>query len=127
MGGALGYKGTGLGLIVDIMAGGISGIGCCRPDAPQEPDSDGVFMIAIDIQQFTPLEEFYPRVTELIDHVKSSPPAPGFSEVLVPGEPESRQKQHRTEHGISVDATTWSQIQEIADTLNITNPSPKSD
>lgn len=127
LGGALGYKGTGLGLIVDIMAGGISGIGCCRPDAPQEPDSDGVFMIAIDIQQFTPLEEFYPRVTELIGHVKSSPPAPGFSEVLVPGEPESRQKKHRTVHGISVDATTWSQIQEIADTLNVPNPSPKSD
>jgi uncharacterized oxidoreductase len=123
LGGALGYKGFGLGLIVDIMAGGISGIGCCRPGAPQEPDSDGVFMIAIDIGQFTPLDEFYPRVTQLIEHVKSSPPAPGFSEVLVPGEPEARQKKHRTEHGIAVDNTTWSQIQEIADTLGVRAPS----
>ena len=124
LGGALGYKGTGLGLIVDIMAGGISGIGCCRPDAPQEPDSDGVFLIAIDIQQFTPLEEFYPRVTQLIEHVKSSPPAPGCSEVLVPGEPEARQKKHRTEHGIAVDETTWSQIQEITNQLGVPQPSP---
>ncbi len=127
LGGALGYKGFGLGLIVDIMAGGISGIGCCRPGAPQEPDSDGVFMIAIDIGQFTPLEEFYPRVTQLIEHVKSSPPAPGFSEVLVPGEPEARQKKHRTVHGIAVDETTWSQIQEIADKLGVAELSPKSD
>jgi uncharacterized oxidoreductase len=126
LGGALGYKGFGLGLIVDIMAGGISGIGCCRPGAPQEPDSDGVFMIAIDIGQFTPLEEFYPRVTQLIEHVKSSPPVPGFSEVLVPGEPESRQKKHRTEHGIAIDNTTWSQIQEIADGLGVASPSPLS-
>jgi uncharacterized oxidoreductase len=127
LGGALGYKGFGLGLIVDIMAGGISGIGCCRPGVPQEPDSDGVFMIAIDIGQFTPLEEFYPRVTQLIEHVKSSPPAPGFSEVLVPGEPEARQKKHRTVHGIAVDETTWSQIQEIADKLGVAELSPKSD
>lgn len=126
LGGALGYKGFGLGLIVDIMAGGISGIGCCRPGVPQEPDSDGVFMIAIDIGQFTPLEEFYPRVTQLIEHVKSSPPVPGFSEVLVPGEPESRQKKHRTEHGIAIDNTTWSQIQEIADGLGVASPSPLS-
>jgi LDH2 family malate/lactate/ureidoglycolate dehydrogenase len=89
-------------------------------------------IIVIDIQQFTPLAEFYNRVTKLVEYVKSSPtspPAPlqkllergvrGEDEILVPGEPEYREREERLKSGIFVDETTWHQIKEISQELGI--------
>ena len=53
-------------------------------------------------------------------HVKSARPAPGFDEVLVPGEPEKRYAAMRSERGIEVDDTTWRDIRTAAGTLGIT-------
>ncbi|MGD0109899.1 MAG: hypothetical protein ABSC06_38640, partial [Rhodopila sp.] len=47
-------------------------------------------------------------------------PAPGFDEVLIPGEPEKHQAARRTEQGIEVDDTTWRDIRAAAETLGIT-------
>jgi uncharacterized oxidoreductase len=53
-------------------------------------------------------------------HVKSARPAPGFDEVLTPGEPEKRYAAIRSEQGIEVDDTTWRDIRAAAETLGIT-------
>jgi uncharacterized oxidoreductase len=53
-------------------------------------------------------------------YVKSARPAPGFDEVLVPGEPERRYAAMRMETGIEVDDTTWRDIRSAAATLGIT-------
>ena len=53
-------------------------------------------------------------------HVKSARPAPGFDEVLTPGEPEKRYTAKRLEQGIEVDDTTWHDIRAAAETLGIT-------
>jgi uncharacterized oxidoreductase len=52
-------------------------------------------------------------------HVKSARPAPGFDEVLIPGEPEKRYAAQRNEDGIEVDDTTWRDIRAAARTLGI--------
>jgi uncharacterized oxidoreductase len=119
LGGIVGYKGFGLGLIVDILAGGLSGAGCSRADAPQNPEGDGILMIVIDIQRFTPPDEFYDRVLKLIRYVKSSPTISNFDEILIPGEIESRERKRRSEEGIFIDEVTWRQIQEIIDEQGI--------
>ncbi len=46
--------------------------------------------------------------------------APGFDEVLLPGEPELRNAKHRAQAGIEVDDTTWRDIREAAAKLGIT-------
>jgi LDH2 family malate/lactate/ureidoglycolate dehydrogenase len=51
------------------------------------------------------------EVEQLVEFLKSSPLAPGFNEILVPGEIESRQRQERRA-GIEVDEKTWAQIVE---------------
>lgn len=71
-------------------------------------------MIALDIANFTPLDDFYEHVDGLIAHVKASPTAPGFDEILAPGEIESRQTDRRLREGIPIDEETWRQIQETA-------------
>jgi uncharacterized oxidoreductase len=119
LGGIVGYKGFGLGFVIDILAGGLSGAGCGRADAPPRPRGNGILSIVIDIRRFTTLDLFYQRVTELIDYVKSSPLAPGFDKILVPGEPEVLERERRLRDGIVVDEGTWGQIREILEELGL--------
>ena len=46
--------------------------------------------------------------------------APGFEQILLPGEPERRSAAARRAEGIPVDDRTWEQIREAAGKLGIT-------
>ena len=50
------------------------------------------------------------QVARLVDYVKSCEPAPGFDNVLVPGELEFKQRQHRMHHGIDVADSVWEDL-----------------
>ena len=52
-------------------------------------------------------------------YVKSSAVAEGFDEVLVPGELEFRSVSRRRKDGIPLADTTWEQIVETAEQLNV--------
>ncbi|MBI1927254.1 Ldh family oxidoreductase, partial [Candidatus Poribacteria bacterium] len=117
LGGSAGHKGFGLGLMIDVLAGALSGAGCSGSGNTRI--SNAVLMVAIDIASFTPLEDFYRRVDELVSYVKASPLAPGFDEILVPGEIELRQEERRLREGIPLDDETWRQIQETAAAVGI--------
>ena len=117
LGGIAGHKGFALGLMIDVLGGALSGAGCSGSGTTKV--QNGVLMIAIDIAKFTPMEDFYGRVDALVAHVKASPPAPGFDEILVPGEIESRQAKRRSDEGIPIDDETWRQIQETAAAVGV--------
>jgi uncharacterized oxidoreductase len=103
-----GHKGFGLAMLVDALAGGLSGAGCCVSDnQPLDGQTDGALLIALRVENFCPLEDFRSAIKQLIAHVKSSPPAPGTTEVLVPGELEFRQRATRLATGIPLGETTW--------------------
>lgn len=116
-GGPVGYKGFGLALMIDVLAGALSGAGCCGPVTV--PARDGVLLLAIDVEQFTDLAAFHRQVAQLIDHVKSCPPAPGFEEVFIPGELEHLEAQQRRNTGILVDDATWREIQALVEQYRI--------
>jgi hydroxycarboxylate dehydrogenase B len=117
LGGPAGYKGFGLALMIDVLAGALSGAGCCRNE--KVPARDGVLLIAIDVEQFSDRVAFYEQVGELISYVKSCPPAPGVPEIFVPGEVEFREAARRRESGIKIDDHIWEQIQAIASRLGV--------
>src|SRR5579872_4349521 len=87
-----GYKGSGLAMMVEILCSVLSGgamsteLGGIR-DRGRAVRNSQIFM-AIDIARFMPVEEFTARVEQLVKLMKSTPPAPGFHEVLVAGDPE---------------------------------------
>ena len=60
------------------------------------------------------------NVGEVAKHVKSSRLAPGFDEILVPGEPERRSTAKRRQEGIEIDPTSWEHIAAAAAELGIT-------
>lgn len=111
------HKGTALGLVVEVMAGILSGAGAITPRPG--PVLNGSFILLVEIQRFLPLAEFGEQVAELVAFVKSSEPAPGVSEVLVPGEPEARMTRARGAQGIPVEDETWRQIEAIAAELKV--------
>ena len=74
--------------------------------------SNGVLLTVYSIPHFSDLDTYYDEVETMIGYVKSSRAAPGFEEILLPGEPEFRSAQSREREGIEVDETTWSRIKD---------------
>ncbi|MBZ5516966.1 MAG: Ldh family oxidoreductase [Acidobacteriia bacterium] len=112
-----GHKGFALALLSDILAGALSGAGCSRPDATRVGNS--FLAIVIDIPRFRDRKAFDADVDQLVEYVKSSKLAPGFTEILIPGEPERRERAHRERDGIPIDEETWRQIHETASRYGI--------
>ena len=116
-GGAVGHKGSGLAFVIDILSGALSPAGCSMADSPVS--GNALFIQVINIEAFRPLAEFKAEVKRFIDYVKSAKPAPGFDEVLVPGERSHRTKLQRSRDGIPVEDTTWERVSEVAKRLGV--------
>ena len=113
-----GHKGYGLALIIEILSGALTRAGCAHPDHSRS--GNGVFILVLNISAFTPLEDFKREVDTFTGYVKSARPMEGFSEILLPGEIESRQVEARRANGIVVDDETWSQIKSSAAEYGVT-------
>lgn len=78
--------------------------------------------IAVDISQFTDLEEYKGNIDELIEGIKALPKADGFDEILVPGEPEYRTYEERSRNGIPLPERTVQNLREVAGRLGVKLP-----
>ena len=79
-------------------------------------------MMAIDVGQITELDKFKERVDNLLSSVRSSATAPGYDEILIPGEPERRTKEIRLKEGIFVEDKTWGDLTALAKELKVKPP-----
>lgn len=122
-----GPKGYGLGFLIEILAGVLSGaaiahgIGNMYQDF-SKPQDVGHFMFAIDIQRVMPLDVFTERMRELIDAAHGTAAAQGHSEVLVPGEPEERTRRARLSGGIPLADETVTELTELGRSYNTDFP-----
>ncbi len=112
-----GHKGYALALLVDLLGGALTCAGCTS--LPEYGGGNGVLMAAIDVEAFRPLDEFVGNVDRLFTKVRESKPMPGVREILIPGEPEFREQEIRTRHGIPIDDTTWAKILTVARELQV--------
>jgi uncharacterized oxidoreductase len=113
------HKGSGMAVMCEIMAGAIGG-----GQRVDEPTRGGILnsMLAtvIDLSRLGDAAAIVQNIEATKQHIRASRPAPGFDEVLLPGEPEHRAARQRSETGIEVDATTWHDIREAAGKLGMT-------
>jgi LDH2 family malate/lactate/ureidoglycolate dehydrogenase len=91
---------------------------------PAADFSDGAvltatFILAIDAGLFRDEAVVEAEADGVIDRIKSVPPAAGFSEVMVPGEPEVRTRQRREVEGIPVAEDTWAEIVQAAKSVGV--------
>jgi LDH2 family malate/lactate/ureidoglycolate dehydrogenase len=121
-----GYKGSGVALITEILGGILSGNGIGKTWWNNGGHGvNGLFLQAIAVEEFQTLETFYDKVDELIALVKSTPCAPGFSEILLPGESARRREARHQKAGVEIDASTWSELTQLAGQLNVNEvPAP---
>ena len=112
LGGPVGYKGYGLGLLVELMGGLLSGEGCASGERVFK--SNGVFFTVCDPSFFVDEATYDRELESLIDHVTSSRVDPAIGEILLPGELEFRTARERREEGIPVDDATWDLVREVA-------------
>jgi LDH2 family malate/lactate/ureidoglycolate dehydrogenase len=121
-----GYKGSGLGLMVEILCSVLSGgamfgeIGGIRYRGKKLRTSQ--MFLAIDVARFMPVAEFTARVEKLVAIVKSTPAAPGYDEVLVAGDPEWRTEAERRQNGIPIAQGNWDTLCQAAARVNVEPP-----
>ncbi|GCB25438.1 L-sulfolactate dehydrogenase [Aspergillus awamori] len=99
-----GPKGSGIAILMDIMSGVLAGaefggqVGDQYKDT--KPQNVGHCFIAIKPDIIMSTDDFKARMDILAQRVHGVSPAPGFSEVLFPGEPEHRLGLQRRAEGI---------------------------
>ena len=123
-----GYKGSGVAMITEILGGILTGNGLGSEWWENGGHGiNGVFLQAFAVGEFQEPDAFYDKVDQLISLIKSIKPAPGFAEVLVPGENGRRKEQRQRKEGVDIDEPTWSRLQKLAAELGITTPEPMED
>lgn len=92
------HKGYGFALVAEIFATLLSGnIPCTLLDAGRPATH---YLAAYDIDAFTEVDEFKEMMDRWLDHLESTPPAPGFDRVMTPGQEEEEAEALRRERGI---------------------------
>ena len=120
-----GYKGSGLGLMVEILCAVLAGsamaneLGGIR--VAGRPSRTSQTFLAIDIARFMPVEEFTARLEKLAGTQEiDAPGARATDEVLVKrGDPEWRTEAERLRNGIPVDEGNWKELLETAAQLGV--------
>jgi len=114
------HKGSGLAFMCEILAGCLTGGATSGPipGGKRGQISNGMFSIYLDPKNFG-AEDFVARTREYAQYVKASRPAVPGTEVLVPGEAESRTRAARLRDGIPLQAATWAAIQDTAQKVGL--------
>jgi LDH2 family malate/lactate/ureidoglycolate dehydrogenase len=86
----------------------------------------GVFLIVIDPAIFGDAGHYRAMVGEMLSAAKRMPPAATGAEVLVPGEPEVRNREQRLREGILLPEATWNDLRTVGERFRVPLPEAKS-
>jgi uncharacterized oxidoreductase len=118
-GGSQAYKGFGLGLLVDLLSGGLSGGACSGPAFPIAGQGNAAVFVVLNPALFGGVEHFLQQTDGLTDYVRSCPRAEGVNGITLPGDPERAAKAKRLADGISIPDGTWELITKAAGELGV--------
>ncbi len=119
-----GHKGYGLGVMVDILSGvlsgGVYGNLFFRSDmAKGKLHNVGHCFAAIDPSRFRPIEEFKADMDDMLRALKESPKAEGEERIYTAGEPEAECERRRRADGIPLAPALVNQVNEIARSMGV--------
>jgi LDH2 family malate/lactate/ureidoglycolate dehydrogenase len=118
------HKGYGLGMMVDILSGVMSGAVYgdlfSRSDMKaRRVHNVGHCFAAIDPARFRSLEEFKRDMDDMFEALKASPREEGQARIYVAGEPEAESELVRRQQGIPLAPTLAEQCNDMARSLGI--------
>lgn len=119
-----GHKGFGLGMVVDILSGILSGTGSGL-FASFGPDwRIGYWMAAWRVDAFVDPAEFDREMVRMVDGMHAARPAPGSTGVLVPGERAAAARVERRRAGVPLDDAVVQACRDVVTETGVAFPAP---
>ena len=118
-----GHKGFGLGLLVEILGGVLTGSSYGRTEHTdsavhgRDRVAKGFTFLAIDPDRFVGRDELRRRTDELIVDIRTSERAEGVDRIWMPGEPEHERRIQRERDGIPLPPPLIAELDAIASEL----------
>ena len=111
------HKGSGLAILCELLGGALTG-GLTGDEWAEGGNGivNSLLSVVIDTKALGDPARIGADVTALGGWIKASPPAMGFDQVLLPGEPEALTRRARGQDGIPLDATSLDEILAAAET-----------
>ena len=119
-----GHKGSGLALVLGLLAGVLNGAAFGREVVDFNADDEsacntGHFIIALDVSRFLPIAAFKAQIDRQLRELKASPVLPGFDEIRLPGEQRRVRRAERAAKGVPVFPEVIEQLDKLAADLKI--------
>ncbi len=108
-----GHKGSGLSFIIDIVSGVLSGAAWgvhVGYTVGEKPSNVGHAFMAIDISAFMSIEEFYNRLQQYIDEIKSARKHSKADRIWIPGEKAWYTMMTRKKIGIPLHKNVYNEL-----------------
>ncbi len=124
-----GIKGSGISLLIDLLAGQLPG-GRSGPEIVplyqrlDEPQGVGHLLMALDVEAFESLATFTQRVDETVRRIRALPRAAGTERIYLPGELEHLRAEDYRLHGIPLPADAVAELARAAALLDLVPPQP---
>jgi LDH2 family malate/lactate/ureidoglycolate dehydrogenase len=116
-----GPKGYGLALMVDVLAGLLSGSkygpGVKTFHLPEGPTGVGVCCMAIDVERFMPVDAFKELIRSYVKSIRGSRKAKGVSRIYLPGEIEFEKEKTSSKEGIEINAETAKNLNQLLEKI----------
>ncbi len=118
------YKGSGLALMLGLIAGVLNGAAFGRDVVDFNADdksetNTGHFIVAVDIPRFLPLETFKTEVERHIRDLRASKRLPGVDEIRLPGDRRAECRVERARDGVPLAKPLLALLDKLADELKI--------
>ncbi len=119
-----GHKGSGLALVLGLLAGVLNGAAFGRgvidfnADLGSETNT-GQFIAALDVARFIPLQAFTAEVDRHLRDLRNAKVLPGFDAIRLPGERRRRCQIERARDGVPILPEVLAQLDRLAEDLAI--------
>jgi len=119
-----GHKGSGLALMIGLLAGVLNGAAFGRdvvdPSAPGNTATNtGQFVIAVDVSRFIAPDVFAAEMDRHLKDLASSPTLPGFESIRLPGADRRKRRADRSVNGVQLSAPLRKQLDDLAARLKL--------
>ncbi|WP_081852899.1 Ldh family oxidoreductase [Bosea sp. 117] len=119
-----GHKGSGLALVLGILAGTLNGAAFGTEVVDFNADSTteantGHFILALDVGRLMPVELFAPLLQRQLDELRADAPLPGTGGVRIPGDRRATLRARRDREGVPLSAPLRRQLDDLAQELGI--------
>ena len=114
------HKGSGLAILCEVLGAALTGGATIAPHHPREEGIlNSMLSFILDPAALGDPAGIAREGRAIADWVKASPTAPGFTDILMPGEPERRARERRLAEGVPIDEKSLADILAAVSSLGV--------